>query len=88
MLKMVSFIFIKFSIKFDLVQFRNFYSKQFLFLCVMTIASEIGGIISLSILRTKLTDIVEEGWNEMNQKTRNIIQTEVKKFIHYHFLKY
>jgi hypothetical protein len=47
----------------------------------MTIASEIGGIISLSILRTKVTDIVEEGWKEINQKTRNIIQNKVSIYL-------
>jgi len=50
--------------------------KFFLFLSVLTIASEIGGIISLSILRTKVTDIIEQGWDEVNQRTRNVIQEQ------------
>ncbi|CAG2102171.1 unnamed protein product [Medioppia subpectinata] len=50
--------------------------KMFLFLCVMTIAAEIGGIISLSILKTKVSDIVEQGWDEVNQRTRNVIQEQ------------
>ncbi|CAG2167347.1 unnamed protein product [Oppiella nova] len=50
--------------------------EAFLFLCVMTIAAEIGGIISLSILKTKVSDIVEQGWDEVNQRTRNIIQEQ------------
>ncbi|XP_053208718.1 CD82 antigen-like [Panonychus citri] len=52
--------------------------KLFLFLSVLTIAAEIGGIISLSILRAKVTEIVEEGWNEMNQRTRNLIQSQLE----------
>ncbi|XP_074593269.1 leukocyte surface antigen CD53-like [Brevipalpus obovatus] len=51
--------------------------KMSLFLSVLLIASEIGGIISLSILRAKVDEIVEEGWNEMNVKTRNAIQTQL-----------
>ena len=43
----------------------------------MTIAAEIGGIISLSILKTKVSDIVTQGWDEVNQRTRNIIQDQV-----------
>jgi len=50
--------------------------KMFLFLCVLTIAAEIGGIISLSILKTKVSDIVYQGWNEVNLRTRNIIQEQ------------
>lgn len=50
---------------------------QFLFLSVMTIAGEIGGIISLSILKTKVSDIVTQGWEEVNQRTRNVIQDQV-----------
>jgi hypothetical protein len=43
----------------------------------LTIAAEIGGIISLSILKTKVSDIVQQGWDEVNQKTRNLIQDQV-----------
>jgi hypothetical protein len=50
--------------------------KMFLFLCVLTIAAEIGGIISLSILKTKVSDIVHQGWDEVNQRTRNLIQDQ------------
>jgi len=50
--------------------------KMFLFLCVLTIAAEIGGIISLSILKTKVSDIVQQGWDEVNQRTRNLIQDQ------------
>lgn len=51
---------------------------QFLFLCVLTIAAEIGGIISLSILRVKVTDIVEESWIETNARTRNLVQSQLE----------
>jgi len=51
--------------------------KMFLFLCVLTIAAEIGGIISLSILRTKVSDIVQQGWSEVNQRSRNLIQEQL-----------
>ncbi|RWS24759.1 Tetraspanin-15-like protein, partial [Leptotrombidium deliense] len=49
---------------------------RFLVLCVLTIAAEIGGIISLSILRAKVTDIVDQSWKELNQRTRNLIQQQ------------
>ncbi|XP_054153706.1 leukocyte surface antigen CD53-like [Oppia nitens] len=52
--------------------------KMFLFFCVLTIAAEIGGIISLSILKTKVSDIVEQGWDEVNQRTRNLVQEQLQ----------
>jgi len=50
--------------------------KIFLFFSVLTIAAEIGGIISLSILRTKVSDIVQQGWSEVNQRSRNFVQEQ------------
>lgn len=44
---------------------------------VLTIAAEIGGIISLSILKVRVSDIVEQSWTETNPKTRHIIQQQV-----------
>jgi hypothetical protein len=52
--------------------------KMFLFLCVLTIAAEIGGIIALSILKAKVTDIVEQSWLEMNLKSQHIIQEQLE----------
>jgi hypothetical protein len=40
----------------------------------LTIAAEIGGIITLSILKVQVSDIVEQGWMETNPKTRHLIQ--------------
>jgi len=48
--------------------------KLFLLLGVLTIAAEIGGIITLSILKVRVSDIVEQGWMETNGKTRHLIQ--------------
>jgi len=48
----------------------------FLLLGVLTIAAEIGGIISLSILKVGVSDIVEQSWTETNPKTRHIIQQQ------------
>jgi len=58
--------------------FKNggFMLKMFLLLCVLSIAAEIGGIISLSILRTKISDIFEQGWQEVNQKTKSLLQEQ------------
>lgn len=52
--------------------------KIFLFLSVLTIAAEIGGIIALSILRTRVSDIITQGWNESNDRSRNIIQGQLE----------
>lgn len=48
--------------------------KMFLLLSVLDVASEIGGIVALNILRMKMSDILESGWNEINQPARNLIQ--------------
>ncbi|XP_013790310.1 CD82 antigen-like isoform X1 [Limulus polyphemus] len=46
----------------------------FLFLTVLSLASEVGGIIALNIMQTKMTDILSQAWSEVNQETRNILQ--------------
>lgn len=56
----------------------GFMLKMFLFLSVLTIGVEIGGIISLSILKTEVVDITARGWNETNQVTRNVIQEQLQ----------
>ncbi|XP_076041582.1 uncharacterized protein LOC143025578 [Oratosquilla oratoria] len=48
--------------------------RLYLTLLVFSIAFEIGGIIALNILDTKLDDILMHGWAEVNQGTRNIVQ--------------
>lgn len=50
---------------------------QFLLLQVLTIAAEIGGIISLSILKVKVSDIVDHTWTETNPKSRHLLQEQV-----------
>lgn len=50
---------------------------QFLLLQVLTIAAEIGGIISLSILKVKVSDIVDRTWMETNPKSRHLLQEQV-----------
>lgn len=52
---------------------------QFLLLQVLTIAAEIGGIISLSILKVKVSDIVDHTWIETNPKSRHLLQEQVCK---------
>ncbi|XP_068208109.1 23 kDa integral membrane protein-like [Palaemon carinicauda] len=48
--------------------------RLYLVLLILVIASEIGGIIALNILQMRLDDILLNGWAEVNQGTRNIIQ--------------
>ena len=43
---------------------------------MLTIAAEIGGIISLSVLKVKVSDIVDRTWSETNAKSRNLIQEQ------------
>lgn len=48
--------------------------RLFLFSVVLSMIAEIGGIISLNIVRLEFDDILQFGWQEVNQGTRNIIQ--------------
>eukprot|EP00095_Tigriopus_kingsejongensis_P007763 maker-scaffold154_size301342-snap-gene-0.14 protein:Tk07763 transcript:maker-scaffold154_size301342-snap-gene-0.14-mRNA-1 annotation:"hypothetical protein LOTGIDRAFT_203908" len=48
--------------------------RLFLIAVVVTILAEIGGIIALSVVRIQFGDIVQSGWEELNQGTRNIVQ--------------
>ncbi|KAH7977007.1 hypothetical protein HPB52_022817 [Rhipicephalus sanguineus] len=48
--------------------------KLFLFLAVVMVAAEIGGIVALSILKIKMVDILKSGWIEVNEPTKNFIQ--------------
>lgn len=48
--------------------------RLFLFSVVVSMIAEIGGIISLNIVRLQFDDILEFGWQEVNQGTRNLIQ--------------
>lgn len=43
----------------------------------MFILMEIGGIIAVNIIDIDMEDIVERGWLELNQQTRNLIQSNV-----------
>lgn len=48
--------------------------RLFLFSVVISMIAEIGGIISLNIVRLEFDDILQFGWSEVNQGTRNLIQ--------------
>merc|ERR1712241_327696 len=48
--------------------------RLFLFSVVVSMIAEIGGIISLNIVRLQFDDILQFGWQEVNQGTRNLIQ--------------
>lgn len=48
--------------------------RMYLMLLVLSVAAEIGGVISLNLLKLRLDDILLNGWAEVNQGTRNIIQ--------------
>lgn len=46
----------------------------FLFFVVVSMLAEIGGIIALKIAQLEFNEILEDGWIQVNQGTRNIIQ--------------
>jgi len=48
--------------------------RLFLLFIVLSMLAEIGGIITLNIFQQGLKDILEQGWSEVNQGTRNIVQ--------------
>ncbi|XP_076340963.1 tetraspanin-18-like isoform X4 [Tachypleus tridentatus] len=52
--------------------------NTFLCLSVVSVATEVGGIVALNILKTKVADILSQMWSEVNQATRNVLQE--KKF--------
>ena len=43
----------------------------------MFILVEIGGIIAVNIINIDMEDIIKHGWLELNQQTRNLIQSNV-----------
>ncbi|XP_059088997.1 CD82 antigen-like [Tigriopus californicus] len=51
--------------------------RLFLMAVVVTILAEVGGIIALSVIRIRFGDIVQSGWDELNQGTRNIVQSKL-----------
>jgi len=48
--------------------------RLFLAFIVLSLLIEVGGIITLNILGQSFGDILEIGWQEVNQGTRNIVQ--------------
>lgn len=52
--------------------------RVFLAFSVICIVGEIGGIITLNIAQIQMEDVVEHGWLELNQGTRNLIQTNME----------
>lgn len=55
----------------------NCVMKLFLLVAVLTIAAQIGGIVAFNILNLKMTDILENGWKEVNENTKNIVQDQL-----------
>jgi len=51
--------------------------RMFLFLIVVSLLAELGGIIALNILSISFDNILEQGWVEVNQGTRNLVQTHL-----------
>ncbi|XP_023327965.1 uncharacterized protein LOC111701067 [Eurytemora carolleeae] len=57
--------------------------RMFLCLIVVTLLSEIAGIISLKVLDITFENVLEEGWSEVNQGTRNLVQHHVRDLFIY-----
>ncbi|GIY12499.1 tetraspanin [Caerostris extrusa] len=55
----------------------NCVMKLFLLIAVLTVAAEIGGIVAFNILNLKMTDVLENGWKEVNENAKNIIQDQL-----------
>ncbi|KAG8185200.1 hypothetical protein JTE90_025872 [Oedothorax gibbosus] len=51
--------------------------KLFLLVAVLTVAAEVGGIVAFNILNLKMTDVLENGWKEVNENTKNIVQDQL-----------
>jgi len=51
--------------------------RMFLVLIVLSLLAELGGIITLNILSISFDDILENGWMEVNEGTRNLVQTHL-----------
>jgi len=52
--------------------------RMFLGASVICMMAEIGGIITLNIVQIQMEDILEHGWTELNQGTRNWVQTNME----------
>ncbi|XP_050696063.1 tetraspanin-18-like [Eriocheir sinensis] len=50
--------------------------RLYLAILLLAVAAEIGGLLALNILQTRLDDILLNGWAEVNQGTRNIVQNK------------
>ncbi|KAK4309732.1 hypothetical protein Pmani_018661 [Petrolisthes manimaculis] len=48
--------------------------RLYLTLLILAVSAEIGGLLALNILQTRIDDILINGWAEVNQGTRNIVQ--------------
>jgi len=51
--------------------------RLFLLMIVLCMLAEVGGIITLSIFNKGFGDILMLGWKEVNQETRNLVQTQL-----------
>ncbi|KAH7645292.1 hypothetical protein HUG17_0830 [Dermatophagoides farinae] len=49
-----------------------------IFLTVLSISMEIGTFISLKVANVSISNIVDQGWKEMNNQSKNFIQKELK----------
>lgn len=48
--------------------------RLFLVLIVVSLLAEIGGIITLKIMSVTMDNVLEKGWMEVNQGTKNLVQ--------------
>jgi len=51
--------------------------RVFLTVSVVCLLGEVGGIITLNIIQIQMEDILQHGWSELNQGTRNWVQTNM-----------
>jgi len=52
--------------------------RLFLVMIVLCMAAEIGGIITLTVFNKTMEDVLQLGWREVNQESKNIIQSQLE----------
>jgi len=51
--------------------------RLFIVMVLVTVTSGIGGVLALQITRIEMDDILQFGWTEVNQSSRNFIQSSL-----------
>lgn len=51
--------------------------KLFLVLSFLIILAEIGAIVTISILKSNSSELIDQSWKEMNQKSKSLIQEQL-----------